>query len=105
MKRLFAPAMWLILLAACAPQYWGAAADMVPVVAAIGYKEGGTVKVLSSTRAAVYLEYSHAYTPEFGAAARIAEAECQKHKRHAVLLVGPTKLDVDRSAVSFECVP
>lgn len=63
---------------------------------------GGTVDIVSSTPASVTLEYTHSYSTELPAAVRIAEAECNRFRRHAALMTN-TRVSLDRSVATFRC--
>ena len=66
---------------------------------------GRTVNLISATQAAVVLEYTHVWAEELPAAVRIAETRCQQYGRHARMNGQPTRLNADRSVVTFDCVP
>lgn len=65
---------------------------------------GSTVSLISATSSAIVLEYTHVWPKELPAAIQIAEGRCQQYGRHARMNGQPTRLDADRSVVTFDCV-
>lgn len=59
--------------------------------------------MVSSSPAAVSLEYTHSYSFELGETVRAAEALCGNYRKHAVM-IGNTRVDLDRSIATFRCV-
>jgi hypothetical protein len=64
---------------------------------------GDTIDVISSTPAAVALEYTHSYSFELGETVKAAERQCNTYGKHAVM-VSNTRLNVDRALATFRCV-
>jgi hypothetical protein len=69
-----------------------------------GCAPGYSLKTISETSSAIVIEYTHSVGGELQAAIRSAEAQCQQYGRHARMNGQPTRINMDRSVATFDCV-
>lgn len=65
---------------------------------------GGTLDALAPSPVGITYEYTHSYSTEYPAAIQAAMAHCRQYNKTARPVGPPVRLNLDRSAITFECV-
>lgn len=74
------------------------------IFALAGCTPGYSLKTISETSSAIVIEYTHSVGGELQAAVQTAQARCQQYGKNARMNGQPTRINMDRSVATFDCV-